>query len=264
MYYHLRDPLRAEEWRQLADIVKAVGNATVARRFIQTTYLAGAQTVPLATIGITEGHRDKAPRGHKSAIVPIIFKDFTMHWRDLEESRLKRTPLPAAQAAAAAAACARSEDQLILFGEETLGHCGLMNAPGRNRIGNLRWDRPADAFNNFAQIAKLMLDRGHRGPFAAVVHPKVYSDMHRVFGQSALLEIAHVRALMGAGIYRSSLLEPGTGVIISTGRQNLELVVSIDTSIAFLGARKMNLPFRIFKAVCLRIYREDAICTFEP
>jgi uncharacterized linocin/CFP29 family protein len=264
MYYHMRDPLRAEEWRQLLGIIRAVGNSTVTRRLIRIGKPtgAGSQAIPLAHISITEGYKDRPPDRQKSAIVPIIFKDFTMHWRDLEESRLKRSPLPAAQAAAAAAACARSEDQLALFG--ALDHHGLMNAPGRNRIRNLRWDRPGDAFNNFAQILKLMLNRGHRGPFAAIVHPKVYSDMHRVFGQSALLEIAHVRALMGAGIYRSSLLEPGTGAVISTGRQNLELIVSVDTSIAFLGARKMNLPFRIFKALCLRLYREDAICTFEP
>jgi uncharacterized linocin/CFP29 family protein len=86
--------------------------------------------------------------------------------------------------------------------------------------------------------------------------------MHRVFKGSSFLEISHVRALLTAGVFKSSLLLPGSGLVVSTGRQNLELSVSVETSVAFLGAKKMNLPFRVFKAIYLRILRTDAICTF--
>jgi uncharacterized linocin/CFP29 family protein len=58
------------------------------------------------------------------------------------------------------------------------------------------------------------------------------------------------------------LQPPYSGVLVSTERTNLEIVIAVDTSIAFLGAKKMNLPFRVFKAIYLRIMRGDAICAF--
>jgi uncharacterized linocin/CFP29 family protein len=110
----------------------------------------------------------------------------------------------------------------------------------------------------------ILAGRGHSGPYAAVVHPRIYTDMHRVLTGSSLLEIAHVRALLTSGVFRSELLLPNTGLVIATGKQNFELVISVDTSAAFLGAKRMNLPFRVFKAIYLRIRRSDAICTFVP
>jgi uncharacterized linocin/CFP29 family protein len=200
--------------------------------------------------------------GRSSGVVPLISKDFTLHWRDVEEARLLNQPLSMAKAAAAASGCARSEDMLVLNGYSPLGYRGLMTVEGRNTLINLDWSQPGDAFSNFRTITELLLSKGYHGPFAAVVHPRTYADMHRVLGGSAFLEISHVRALLTAGVFRSSLLAPRSGVVVATGRQNLELVVSIDTSVSFLGARKMNLPFRVFKAVYLRVLRSDAICTF--
>jgi uncharacterized linocin/CFP29 family protein len=252
---------------------KAVGNATVARRFIETSgpLGAGAQTVPTEMmVGITEGQwgilgaeTDAVRIGSRSpGIVPIISKDFVIHWRDLAEARLMGQTLSMAKAAAAASACARSEDMLVLNGYSPLGYRGLMTIEGRNTISGLQWINPGDAFRSFTKIMEVLIRRGYNGPFAAVIHPHIYSDMHRVLEGSSLLEISHVRELLTAGIFRSSLLAPRGGVVVATGKQNLELVVSIDTSIAFLGAKRMNLPFRVFKGIYLRILRPDAICSF--
>jgi uncharacterized linocin/CFP29 family protein len=272
-FTHTADPLTPAEWEAIARTVRAVGNSTVTRRFIEATgpLGAGVQTVPTETlVGITEGSKgilgtdgQRIKTGARdSGIVPIISKDFIVHWRDLEEARLMGHSPSLAKAAAAAAACARSEDKFVLFGQVTLGHEGLMTVEGRNIVTGLDWSKPGDAFSNFTRMTELLLSKGYNGPFAAVVHPRIYADMHRVLAGSSLLEIAHVRALLAAGVYKSSLLATRTGLVVSTGRQNLELVVSLDTSVAFLGARRMNLPFRVFKAIYLRIVRSDAICTF--
>jgi uncharacterized linocin/CFP29 family protein len=272
-FVHTTDPLTESEWEILLRTVKAVGNATVARRFIDTTAAlgAGAQTVPTDTIvSRTEGHwgilgrKDDAVRvaSRASGIVPLLSKDFVIHWRDLEEARLMQHQLSMAKAAAAASGIARSEDMLVLNGYSPLGYKGLMTIDGRNSVTGLVWNKPGDAFHNFRMITQLLMQKGHNGPFAAVVHPRTYADMHRVLKGSSLLEIVHVKELLTAGVFRSSLLAPRSGVVVSVGRQNLELVVSVDTSVAFLGARKMNLPFRVFKAVYLRVLRSSAICTF--
>jgi uncharacterized linocin/CFP29 family protein len=272
-FVHTADPLTAEEWDSLLRTVRAVGNSTIARRIIESTgpLGAGAQTVPTETlIGITEGSKSILGEGgqkikpgeRESGIVPIISKDFVVHWRDVEEARLMGHSLSMAKAAAAAAACARSEDKFVLFGQVTFGYEGMMTIEGRNIVTGLDWVKPGDAFANFTMMTQLLLSKGYNGPFAAVMHPRIYTDMHRVLSGSSLLEIAHVRALLTAGIYRSSLLAPRSGLVVATGKQNIEMVVSVDTSVAFLGARRMNLPFRVFKAIYLRILRSDAICTF--
>jgi uncharacterized linocin/CFP29 family protein len=272
-FFHKGDPLTREEWERLLKTANGVGNATVARRFIQTTgpLGAGVQTVPNESlVGITEGYKTlvgedgtRVVAGKKSSeIVPIISKDFVLHWRDLSEARQTGQPLSFAKAAAAAASCARTEDKLVFYGHSVYGYDGLMTIDGRNILTGLQWSKPGDAFSNFTKLTRILRSRGYDGPFAAVVHPNIYADMHRVLEGSSLLEISHVKALLTAGIFRSSLLAPRTGLVVSTGKENLELIVSVDTSLAFLGAKQMNLPFRVFKAVFLRILRSDAICTF--
>jgi uncharacterized linocin/CFP29 family protein len=272
-FIHKGDPLTDGEWSRLIQTVRGVGNATVARRFIEFTgpLGAGAQTVPTESmIGLTEGRwsilgeEDLPVRTFtkKGDIVPLVSKDFILHWRDVEEARLMDQKLSLAKAAAAAASCARSEDMLVLNGYSPLGYKGLMTVAGRTHISGLQWINPGDAFRNFTLLTQTLKSKGHTGPFAAVVHPAIYASLHRVLEGSSLLEIAHVRAILSGGVFRSSLLAPRSGVVVATGRQNLELVVSLDTSVAYLGAKKMNLPFRVFKAVYLRILRSDAICTF--
>src|SRR6185369_133763 len=151
-------------------------------------YGAGMQTVPnVSLVGITEGRKSILgltgtaikPQGHRSAIVPIIFKDFISHWRDIEESRLTGQGFPKAKAAAAAAFCARAEDRLVFLGDELLGYEGLMTTEGRNAIYGLEWENPGNAFKNFTKITRILEQKGHSGPYAAVVHPKIYTNMHR-------------------------------------------------------------------------------------
>jgi len=272
-FLHPKNPLADSEWDILQRVVRNVGNSNVVRRFIETTpdMGAGFQTVPTESlIGITEGEitlmgSDGIPiqtGARSSGVVPIIFHDFVMHWRDLAECRLTKQSFPISKAAAAASSCARAEDKFVLFGHTPFGYEGLMNVEGRNVVSGLRWGKPGDAFDNFTRITRLLLEKGYHGPFAAVVHPHIHADMYRVIEGSPLLEITHVRSLLTGGVFRSSLLAPRSGLVVSMGRENIELFVSVDTSVAFLGAKKMNLPFRVFKAVYLRILRNDAICTF--
>lgn len=272
-FTHASDPLTPNEWQSLLMTAKAVGDSTVARRILEATAPLGAgiQTVPTETlVGITEGYcsilgangQPILTGDRSSGIVPLIFKDFVIHWRDLAESRIMSQRLSTAKIAAAASCCARSEDKFVLFGHEPLGYTGLMTVEGRNIITGLQWANPGDAFHNFSKMTELLSSRGYNGPYAAVVHPRIYASMHRVLSGSSLLEITHVRALLTAGIFRSALLAPRSGLVLSTGKQNVEMVVSIDTSVAFLGSRRMNLPFRVLKAIYLRILRSDAICTF--
>lgn len=274
-FFHTSNPLTEPEWSALSQTIRKVGNATVARQImaVSAPLGAGVQTVPNEElVGITEGYKGLLGADGvvlrtakiSSGIVPIIFKDFVIHWRDLEASRLTSQVFPSAKAAAAAASCARAEDRLVFFGDREMGYRGLMTAEGRETLVGLDWESAGSAFNNFSQITRRLIEKGFNGPFAAVVHTGIFAAMHRVLGRSSLLEVTHVRALLKGGIYKSELLPKQAGFVIAIGKQNFELTVAVDTSAAFLGARKMNLPFRVFKAVFLRIKRGDAICVFQP
>lgn len=258
----------------MTELTRRIGNSTVARRFIPATEPLGSgnQTAAVTEmVGITEGYRrasssTPSPIASRKTgnIIPIIARDFIMHWRDVEEAHLTGQPLSFAKSAAAAAACARAEDRFVLYGDESLGYEGLMTTAGRRSISGLTWDEPGAAFANFSMMTREIATRGFAGPFASVVHPRIYANMHRVLEGSSLLEIAHVRALLQAGIFRSPELGRNSGLVMSAGRQIAELAVSIDVSVAFLGSRQMNLPFRVFKAVYLRLQCGEAIFTFSP
>lgn len=72
----------------------------------------------------------------KSLIVPILHKDFRIHWRDIVVSQRKGVALDTANAESAALVVAQLEDELILSGEVAgspkLGIQGLATATGRN------------------------------------------------------------------------------------------------------------------------------------
>lgn len=274
LWRHPRDPLLPEEKERLSKLVASVGASGVIRKFLSISgpLGSGTQTVPSERlVGITQGSIGflgeagsvLKPSARSSGVVPLIFKDFVLHWRDVLESRLEKRHFSTAKAAAAAAFLALEEDKLLLFGDDELRCSGLINTTGSTSLDGLSWDRPGDAFSNFVAARSNLQEAGHNEPFAALVHPQIYSEMHRVVDGSGLLEIDHVKSVMSAGVFKSSLLRPGTGLVIATARLNVELLVAFDTLVAFLGARKMNLPFRALKAVYLQIHRPDAICTFQ-
>lgn len=272
-FIHAGNPLSIGEWQALTRSTTIIGGSAISRRFIESTGESGpgTQTAP-PTVAVAFGERvgrslradidESSARGRRSQVVPLLWKDFVLHWRDVEEARLTGRLFSMAKPAAAAAACARQEERLVILGDEKRGYEGLYTVPGRLEIRGLRWSRAGDFFRGFLRIVQALRAGGHNGPFAAAVHPNLYSGMHGVLPGSNLLEVNHVFELLGAGIYRTTLLPPNGGLVIAVGRQNLELFVSIDTSVAYLGASHMNLPFRVFKAVYLRILRPDAICSF--
>ncbi len=78
-----------------------------------------------------------------------------------------------------------------------------------------------------------------------------------------MLENETIRQLAVDGVFQSNRLRGEAGVVISTGRENLDIAVAQDMVTAYLGADKMNHPFRVLESLILRIKHPDAICTME-
>lgn len=273
---HHENPLHPEEWSRITEtVIQVARRALVGRRFIDIygPLGAGVQTVPYDEFtGVEPGAVDIVGEQQTAAVftdvrrfktIPIIYKDFLLHWRDIEAARSNKMPLDVSAAAGAAAFCAQMEDNLIFWGDKKLGYEGLMNAAGRATVTLKDWGTPGNAYANVVEATEKLLANGHYGPYAVVTSPRLYALLHRVFEKTGVLEIETIQKLASEGVYRSMLLKEDQAVVVSVGRENMDLAVAMDMNVAYLGAERMNHPFRVLECLLLRIKHPDSICTLE-
>jgi uncharacterized linocin/CFP29 family protein len=273
---HAENPLREDEWARLNETVIQVARRSLVGRRILDIYGplgAGVQTVPHDEYtGVTPGAVDIVGEQETASVftdarkfktIPIIYKDFLLHWRDIEAARLHNMPLDVSAAAGAAALCAQQEDELIFYGDPKLGHEGLMNATGRLTVPLGDWATPGAGYLAIVEATRKLNESGHYGPYAVILSPRLFSLLHRIFEKTGVLEIETIRQLASDGIFQSNRLRGDSGVVVSTGRENMDLAVAMDMVAAYLGASRMNHPFRVLESLILRIKHPDSICTLE-
>jgi uncharacterized linocin/CFP29 family protein len=268
-------PLGESEWAAIDNVVvQAATRQLVARRFISAfgPLGAGLQDVIFDTFGgIDEAAVDMLGRGEAQAIeplerrhqnLPMIYKDFVLFWRDIESARRIGLPLDVSAAAAASAFVAQKEDDLVFNGDPNLGIAGLMTVTGRNKVETHNWDDAGGAFEDVVAAIQKLTNAGFFGPYAVAVSPRRFAQMHRVYANTGVLEINHIRDVATAGVYQApSIMD--YGVVVSTGVQNLDIAIAQDFVTGYLGPVNLNHPFRVMESVSLRIKRPGAICTLE-
>jgi uncharacterized linocin/CFP29 family protein len=268
-------PLTQEEWRQLDEtVIEMARRQLVGRRFIDIygPLGEGIQTITndiydessfggLSLRG--ESLELTQPSRRVSLHIPILYKDFMLFWRDVAQARTLGIPLDMSAAANAAAGCALLEDDLICNGSAEFDLPGLMNVKGRLTHLKSDWMESGNAFADVVEARNKLLKMGHSGPYALVVSPELYSLLHRVHKGTNVLEIEHIRNLVTDGVYQSPTIKGRAGVLVATGRHNLDLAIAEDFDTAFLEQEQMNSVFRVYECVVLRIKRPSAICTLE-
>ncbi|MGG1573461.1 family 1 encapsulin nanocompartment shell protein [Fictibacillus sp. NRS-1165] len=273
--HSIDSPLSGQDWSQLNEtVINAARKQLVGRRFIELYGPLGRGVQSIFNDIFTEnveakmdfqGSFDTEIESSKRVnyTIPLIYKDFVLYWRDLEQAKNLDIPIDFSPAANAARDVAVSEDQLIFHGSKEFDIPGLMNVKGRltQLVGN--WYESGNAFQDIVEARSKLLEMNHNGPFALVLSPELYSLLHRVHKDTNVLEIEHVRELVTDGVFQSPVLKGKTGVILNTGKNNLDLAVSEDFETAYLGDEGMNHPFRVYETVVLRIKRPSAICTLE-
>lgn len=272
---HHENPLTAEETERLNEtVVNVARRKLVGRRFIEIygPLGPGVQAIPYdefsgTTTGVVDivGEQETAAvftDQRRFRVIPIIYKDFLLHWRDILAARAG-LPLDVSAAAGAASFCAEKEDELIFYGDAKLGYEGLMNATGRAVQPRGAWEQVGGGLQDVIAATERLFNNGHYGPYAMVASPRLYALLHRVSDKTGVLEIDNVRQLVEGGVYRSNVLKGEVAVVVSLGSENFDLAVSLDMSVAYLGAERMNHPFRVLECLCLRIKHPDAICTLE-
>jgi uncharacterized linocin/CFP29 family protein len=270
-------PLRPEEWASIDQtVVRTAQSVLVGRRFIGLVgpFGAGIEALPndvltaagtgqIDLVGDNAGDALTIDR-RRFLPLPLLYKDFWLHWRDLESTRQLGVPLDVGKPAAAAAATAQTEDRLIFDGELALGLPGLRSVEGRQALPMSDWASMGRAFGDVVEGVRVLTQAGFTGPSALAVSPRLYADLNRIFHDSGVLELEQVEKLARRGVYPTAVLpEPGA-LLIDSGAQNLDLAIGLDLSTAYVASDNLNHRFRVVESLVLRIRRPGAICTFEP
>jgi uncharacterized linocin/CFP29 family protein len=269
-------PLTESQRQRLeSEILKEMQRTLTARRFIDVfgPLGAGLETVSYETYGADalaevdlEGGRDARVIQAESEIykrIPLIYKDFIFHWRDVELSRALDAPLDVSRAVRAAHFLAHREEDLIYNGHRELGMEGLLNAEKRLKIPKLDWDQFGKPYVNIREATLALLSANHHRPYAAVLSPQLYAALLKTEKDMPVIEIDSITKLCEDGVYQSPALKPEQALVMSSGPENFDLAIAEDVSIAYLGPENMNYGFRIYESIVLRIKRPTAICALE-
>ncbi|WP_070119675.1 family 1 encapsulin nanocompartment shell protein [Bacillus marinisedimentorum] len=268
-------PLSNTEWDELDQTVfDHAKKQLVGRRFIDIygPLGEGVQSVP-TDIYEAPGRGGMSIHGADSELsnptrrvnltIPLLYKDFVLYRRDIQQAKTLNSPIDFSASANAAQQCALVEDDLIFNGAEEFNLKGIMNVKGNLSHIRSDWMKSGNAFSDVVEARNKLLKMGHTGPFALVLSPELYALIHRVHQDTHVLEIDHVRELMTAGVFQSPMISGKRGVVLDPGRQNLDLAIASDFDTAFLDEENMNYFFRVYESIVLRIKRPTAICTLE-
>jgi len=268
-------PLTAAQWSAFdATVVQVARRTLVGRRFISLfgPLGPGVQVAPNDVfLGRNEGvvdmlgeeECDEVRAGQRRYLpLPILHKDFMIHWRDLAVSNLA-APIDTGAIASATAFCARSEDELIFLGNAALGYEGLINTDHHLRQPASDWSGMGNAFRDVVSAVEQLNAHGFSGPFAVASSTQMFVAMNRMFENSGVLEIDQIRKLTTGGVFVAPVLPPQYTVVVATGPENLDLVVGVDMTTAYVESSKMNHHFRVLETLVLRIKRPEAICVIE-
>ncbi|MED0676301.1 family 1 encapsulin nanocompartment shell protein [Aneurinibacillus thermoaerophilus] len=268
-------PLTEQNWNIMEEIViEAARRQLIGRRFIDI-YGPLGEGIQTVNNDIFEEPQDggislrgeslelSQPTRRVNLSIPMLYKDFILYWRDLEQAKTLGIPIDMSPAANAAVQCAHLEDNLIFNGSPQFELSGLMNVPGRLTHIRGEWMKSGQAFEDVVEAISKLQQMGYTGPYAMVLSPELYSLLHRVHPGTNVLEIEHVRELVTDGVFQSPEIKGKAGVIVNTGQHNLDLAIAEDFHTAYLDTENMNHLFRVHEAIVLRIKRPSAICTLE-
>ncbi len=269
-------PLSLQDWERLDKVViETAKRILVGRRFIEITgpFDPSVSHVPYDSIdtgdsgvcglfGETECGIVKV-KERKYLPIPIIYKDFKIHWRDIETSKKFNIPLDFSVAAAAASQVAIAEDRFIFHGDIETGFPGLLNVEGKNSVNISDWNVEGQAFKDILNAVVKLNEQGFYNNFALVLNPKDYAMLHRLYGNTGTLEIDQIKKLFDVGVFTTTVIPQFTAVVVSTGIENLDLFISQDMITSYINYDNMDHYFRVFEIVALRIKRPECICIIE-
>lgn len=220
-----------------------------------------------------EEARDRVELAETNVAIPIIHKEYTLHWRDVLARREGGQDLNTQHAENAARQVAEEEDKLILTGEYTgwnaLGLKGLItHASGQAQASAGAW--PANSATDVAAAKQKIRAAGYYGPYRLVVRSTWYAKLEALQAGGAGSDkwwFQAIGELVGGveNIFVSDNLYSATGgtdsaLLVDVQPGNFNLVVGSDITNHLAQQYNMNYFGRVWEAVVPVIKRPEAIC----
>lgn len=262
-------PVSPELWKQIdTAVVNAARVVLAGRKFL---HLFGPLGIGVSTInvddadGFEEVSKDGfiTTKGRKIAELPIIFEDFTLFARELENSAQTGYPVDLSRAMSAAEACAIKEDKLIFWGNSDIGLDGLLTAEGSGKIAKTDWAKGENAYADISSAIEILSEKSIYGAYALALSPDLFKQLQRIQPGTGLLEVDRISKLLYGRIYQTPVLGKNKAVLVCSDSRNMDLAIGQDIETAYLEQRELNHAFRVLETVLLRIKRKQAIVVFE-
>ena len=214
-----------------------------------------------------EGKPDPNPIGaheeEEYVRIPIIYKDFILHWRDVKYSQETSSPLDNTHAIRSAHQVGDAEDALLFNGSDELKIYGLLNFPGSLSVSGGDWSKPGDSVSDVYAAIRQLLSKNHHFPYVLVMSVDMYEALLKPVRESPVLELEQISKMCVDGVYWSAQIPSGTAALLCSGSQNFDIAVAEDLRIAYLGPSDMNYRFRVYESLVLRVKRPTAICVIK-
>lgn len=274
-------------------IVKTVRPLLVGRTLMPARSLASAgftqytyyteNDMGQATISMTgeEQSMDLVDLTESHVHIPIISKDYNLHWRDVLKRRDSGEDLNTQHAENAARQVAEEEDRLIISGEDTtwpaLGILGLRaSCPGVNLVNTFAGGNwlagagagPVAAMGDVATAKGYLRALGFMGPYKLILPSATYGGSLEqllptpsdVFGFQAMGELLGGQENI---VVSDSLYDAAGGhtnaLVIDVQPGNFELLVGADITNYLAQLPTMNYQGKVWEAVVPVIKRPNAI-----
>jgi uncharacterized linocin/CFP29 family protein len=252
-------PTGPEAWKALDDtMIQAARSVLTGRRLlhIEGPYGLGLKYVPMQDNIIGDGIMT-------SGCIPLAYlqKTFEISKRDLAAYEREGLPINANAVAIAALKMALTEDNVIFYG--TPGAPGLTTAPGVREIALGNWDNIGAAAADIITSVTFLDKAGFHGPYSLALAPWRYNLLLRLYPNSGITELEHVRTVVNDGVYKAPILDKG-GVLIASGSQYASVILGQDMSVGFLGPIRGDcLEFSITESLAPWIKVPQAVCVLK-
>jgi len=204
--------------------------------------------------------------------IPIIHKEYTLHWRDVLMRREGGQDLNSQHAENAARQVAEEEDKLILTGEvagtlawPALDIEGLCTATGNLGAAGGAW--PTNVLANVATAKQALRAQGFYGPYRLITPSVIYGYLEAMIANTEKWYFQAVGELIGGveNILVSDNLIASDGnaldsaLLVDVQPGNFHLVVGADVTNHLAQKPDMNYFGRVWEAVVPVIKRPTAI-----
>lgn len=261
-------PIPSTLWSQIDNaVIETARKHLVCRRFLP---LFGPLGSGVSHINVDNTSKEEQTEngfryttGRKISELPQLYEDFTLFWRDIEESEQSKNSIDLSAAITAAQKAAKREDNLILFGNKQLGQEGLLTAKDSFKIKRGNWDEGDDAFHDIAHGIAHLSANSFLGRYALVLSPDVYLSLQRILPGINILELERIAKLVNGHVYATGAFGANKAVLVCAESQYMDLAVGCDLGVGYLETKDFNHEFRIMETVALRIKEPKAIVNFE-